>query len=310
MSREAVVSVKPYILFPLTPLHAGSGRAVAEAVDLPVQKDAFGCPVIWASSLKGALRSSFRTKRGGRITLEERAIFGPEIGEGGDYASALDVLEARLLAMSTRSLKGVYAYVTMPHLLERAKILLEYLEAYGVSKRSHLIGGILEEGTPVATTDKLLVNEDMLVLAEEPITDVKVSGELRKRVSDLIKNVRLPIEGNEVADRFVVVDDNIGKSLIRKSLTTSTRVALDYAKKTVRRGALWTEEYVPEMALLYTAMQMTDAKIRSEELRISKAKDLLEELLMTLGADDNGNFYLVLGGHETVGKGIVKFCSW
>jgi CRISPR/Cas system CMR subunit Cmr4 (Cas7 group RAMP superfamily) len=40
------------------------------------------------------------------------------------------------------------------------------------------------------------------------------------------------------------------------------------------------------------------------------AEKLFEELMSTLKSKDKKDFYLVLGGHETIGKGIVKFCGW
>ena len=40
----------------LTSIHPGVGRSEEAHVDLPVQRDEFGLPAIWASSLKGAVR--------------------------------------------------------------------------------------------------------------------------------------------------------------------------------------------------------------------------------------------------------------
>ncbi|RLF01570.1 MAG: type III-B CRISPR module RAMP protein Cmr4, partial [Thermoprotei archaeon] len=37
------------IFKPVTPLHVGAGRGLEEAVDLPLQRDNLGLPVIWGS---------------------------------------------------------------------------------------------------------------------------------------------------------------------------------------------------------------------------------------------------------------------
>jgi len=44
----------------LTPIHVGVGRGEATHVDLPLQRDEFGFPTIWASSLKGAIKSNLK----------------------------------------------------------------------------------------------------------------------------------------------------------------------------------------------------------------------------------------------------------
>ena len=54
-------AAKLMFIYALTPLHPGAGKAAAggSPVELPVQRDEFGFPTIWSSSLKGVLRSSF-----------------------------------------------------------------------------------------------------------------------------------------------------------------------------------------------------------------------------------------------------------
>lgn len=308
------LTCRPYILFPLTPLHAGSGRAIMEAVDLPVQKDAFGYPVLWSSSLKGALRSAFRRQKH-KVTEFEKAIFGPDIEMTEDYASAITILEAQLLAIPARSLKGIYAYVTTPHLLKRLRTSLEYLEALktpDVSEKKQIIDHVLQkaEKAPITSSNMLFVEPDTLVLAEETVTDVTANEKLASDVTNLLKGVNLPIGIKDISERFVVVDDDRGKQLIRKSLLLSTRIALDYEKKTVKRGALWTEEYVPEMSLFYTTVVMGEPKLKGGRETTYSPNELMDELLKTLNSDTNGNFYLMLGGDETIGKGVVKFCAW
>jgi len=312
---------KPYILFPLTPLHAGTGRTLMAAADLPVQKDTFGYPVLWGNSLKGALRSTFRRRTSAQTnnmqkpTIIEKAIFGPDIGITEDYASAITILEARLFALPVRSLQGVYAYVTTPHLLKRTKTLLEYLaslNAPNVSQKIQTISHMLEkeEKIPIASSNELLITSGTLVLAEETITNVTSDADLASDIKNLLEKVNLPINIEDISKRFVIIDDNRGKQLIRKSLLLLTRTALDYRTKTVRAGALWTEEYVPEMSLFYTTIMMRESKLKKEQETPHTPTQLLNKLLTTLNSDQNGNFYLILGGHETIGKGIVKFCTW
>jgi hypothetical protein len=61
MNAQACCSkAVPYLLFAVTPIHAGIGREEEEYVDLPIQRDFLGLPVIWESSIKGALRTNYR----------------------------------------------------------------------------------------------------------------------------------------------------------------------------------------------------------------------------------------------------------
>src|SRR5438552_3666676 len=129
----------------LTSLHPGSGTALG-AVDLPVQRERHThWPTIAGSALKGILRDACREKvkqqydddldtvqeeqrRNRRRKANEdellATVFGPakiSADQNDAYAGALSVTDARLLAFPVRSLKGVFAWVTCPAVLQRLK---------------------------------------------------------------------------------------------------------------------------------------------------------------------------------------------
>jgi CRISPR-associated protein Cmr4 len=56
--NQTAMSARLVFIEALTPLHPGAGRSVEGLADLPVQRDEFGFPTIWASSLKGAIKSA------------------------------------------------------------------------------------------------------------------------------------------------------------------------------------------------------------------------------------------------------------
>jgi len=102
-----------------TGLHPGSGTALG-TVDLPVQRERHTqWPVIAGSTLKGILRDACRRSTGNNGDLF--AAFGPETAEADKHAGALCLTDARLLAFPVRSLKGVFAWVTCPAVLERLR---------------------------------------------------------------------------------------------------------------------------------------------------------------------------------------------
>ncbi|RME39831.1 MAG: type III-B CRISPR module RAMP protein Cmr4, partial [Planctomycetota bacterium] len=116
----------------LTALHPGSGTALG-TVDLPVQRERHTqWPVIPGSTLKGILRDACRrSSRNNSETGEDEsaaegkknddllAAFGPETEKAHEHAGALSFTDARILAFPVRSLKGVFAWVTCPAVLER-----------------------------------------------------------------------------------------------------------------------------------------------------------------------------------------------
>ncbi len=100
-----------------TSLHPGSGTALG-TVDLPVQRERHTqWPVIPGSTLKGIVRDACRRAAGNNGDLF--AVFGPETAEASKHAGALSMTDARILAFPVRSLRGVFAWVTCPAVLER-----------------------------------------------------------------------------------------------------------------------------------------------------------------------------------------------
>ena len=60
------------------------------------------------------------TRRGkADATLKLNRLFGPPTAGAGEFAGALSVSDARLLAFPVRSLKGVFAWVSCPAVLTR-----------------------------------------------------------------------------------------------------------------------------------------------------------------------------------------------
>lgn len=120
-----------------TPLHAGAGSGAGE-IDLPVQREKHtGWPVVWASSVKGALRERAERWAGKDITKraqvaaafgkdgksedseEEKGAFGKERKGVDEYASALATSEAALLLLPVRSLTTHFKWVTCDAAIKR-----------------------------------------------------------------------------------------------------------------------------------------------------------------------------------------------
>jgi CRISPR-associated protein Cmr4 len=294
-----------YLLNTITPLHVGAGRAVG-LVDLPVERDGFGLPTIPSSGIKGALREHFRGNP------FETAIFGQRVQEVESYAGALTILDALLVAMPVRSLKGVWALATSPFILRRLK---EYMSCANIDSREvenaiNAFGGltpnevILSEGAReiMEIDGNLIINEEF---------KLAIRGESNE-LTELAKILHLP-----ESYRLIGIHDNLVRPIVERSLLRRARIKLQPETKTVEGGALWYEEDVPANTVFatliaYGKLRISDDRIKelSEDLKkeaegmkkdAGKVREYVESKMLK-----NGLGYLILGGHETIGRGLVK----
>jgi len=317
-----------------TPLHAGVGRTYGEAVDLPIQRDENNLPVIWASSIKGALRASkYLSFKAKNVEKCLDYIYGPSTPLGEyQFVSCLSILDARLFLIPVRSLRGVYAYATSPILLEYLKTYLDILKSCckNINSKlidnlyegiSNLLNNIRESLTKVSalvskrSREKLSIN-NMLILNEYFIKDYE------EFESNVINELSSIIFGNsELVDRIVILSDDIFMRIVNKSIIVINRVKLKYETKTVDAGP-WSEEYVPRgtvfvSAVLYSRPRFCIGDEKLSDLRM-KANEACAEVLKQVCKNsdicscdiwsifiDSGR-YMILGGHETIGKGIVE----
>ena len=124
---------RPLFLHCLSPLHAGTGSDLGY-IDLPIQREKHtGFPKVEASSLKGALREIFEGNEDKlkppfdilkKVNLQNNIdlSFG---SENDNSAGALGFTDARLLFFPVKSLKGIFAWITCPRILEKFKSELE-----------------------------------------------------------------------------------------------------------------------------------------------------------------------------------------
>ncbi len=381
MSNISVNVVPPFyassdliIIRTVTPVHAGIGRA-GSVVELPIQRDEYGYPCIYSSSLKGSLKSSLlhaflvESKDYAKARDAVQALLGAEPEEGEAFESSIAVLDAYLLAMPVRSLKGVYAYVTSPLLLRRFYERLEMLKTAFRGNGEGVAQGSLEELlTLLGEVAKVepSAGEAVCIGGKNECEDIKVKemGDIVALVEEYLLGLRNLKEsiGNisdEQADALIhfskkllkldkpllVIRDEDAKNIIDRSTLRFTRVRLERETKTVKSGGLWTEEYLPPKTLLHSMLLYKKPQLSSGFIgRIIGKGDIDEkaylEALKQLGLlsendaskiegvsdviskmeriaeavrgkvkeliDNQLKGYIILGGHETIGKGIVR----
>jgi CRISPR-associated protein Cmr4 len=281
-------------LHALTGLHPGSGTALG-VVDLPVSRERHTrWPLIPGSSLKGVLRAACSDKLD---ATEVAAIFGPGTANASDFAGAVSLTDARLLAFPVRSLRGVFAWVTCPAVLERLERdarLLGGLDAAVTSPRA-------ERGeVRCSAKSDLLVADERLILEEFEYRRTGDASGAAHWIAD--RAVADPATRERLRRNLVVLHDDDFTYFARHATEVLARVGLDYETKTVRRGALFYEEFLPPETLFYAGVLATDSRSREVELGAAGVLDLLTRSVPNV---------LQVGGDQTIGKGLcaVRFSN-
>ena len=307
-----------------TPLHAGSGKELG-VVDLPIQRERHTkFPKIEASSLKGALRESFAQQANATLKEKEKSnyatqnvdlAFGPADVSSNAHAAALGFTDARLLFFPVKSVRGLFAWVTCPRVLEQFRSDFAKLDQpLAVAGLDQLFQP--EEGHAWLlsdTTSLRLGNSERIILEEFAFkTEVKpaptVTGEpmgayLAKRLfgTDTWWSDKLQ------RDLVVLRDEDFG-DFVQLSTEVVTRIKINPKTGTVdaENGALFAEEFLPVDSVLYSLGLF--AKLFSQDtLRRDPDTELGSDVAMVQQYFRDGlDTTIQLGGDATLGKGVLR----
>lgn len=276
-------------------IHAGSGEKDG-VVDLPIQREAHtGWPVIFGSSLKGAMRSQVSRTKGERGELSLVTLFGPDslhAGASSDkiHAGALLVSDARLLWLPVRSLTSHTRFVTCPALLRR---LLADLQRAG-QPQSLVLPKVGELEALIAGNQigRLYLEEYAFTARTE--SALTPWGALLARFCDL--------DAQQILSQLTLIHDDLFAHLCQAAIPVHPHIALK-ADKSVRDGALWYEEALPPESLFYSLLLLTDARDGSG-LGAATLKDQAEQALLGDAP------YLQVGGNESTGMGWLQLTQF
>jgi CRISPR-associated protein Cmr4 len=285
-----------------TGLHAGSGTALG-TVDLPVQRERHTqWPTVPGSALKGILRDrcreSAKARHGSRKKANEEdadlvTVFGPgKVDESSSHAGALSVTDARLLAFPVRSLRGVFAWVTCPAVLDR---LRRDLALAGVAPPKDLPKVPEDTKALCPETSPLLVAGNHLVLEEFEF----VKDGTAEAVANWFADHVTADAGTKarLKTHLAVLSDDYFTHFAKHATEITARIGLDYSTKTVKEGALFYQEFLPPETLLY-------ALALAHESRNDRHEKSAGEVLTYLENHLPAGSVLQIGGDETTGKGL------
>lgn len=276
-------------------IHAGSGEKDG-VVDLPIQREAHtGWPVIFGSSLKGAMRSQVSRNKGERGELSLVTLFGPDslhAGASSDkiHAGALLVSDARLLWLPVRSLTSHTRFVTCPALLRR---LLADLQRAG-QPQSLVLPKVGELEALIAGNQigRLYLEEYAFTARTE--SALTPWGALLARFCDL--------DAQQILSQLTLIHDDQFAHLCQAAIPVHPHIALK-ADKSVRDGMLWYEEALPPESLFYSLLLLTDARDGSG-LGAATLKDQAAQALLGDAP------YLQVGGNESTGMGWLQLTQF
>lgn len=273
-------------------LHIGMGASVSE-VDLPIQRErTTRHPIVPGSALKGALRSQSTCDKSMKTI-----IFGPdpEENKAHEHAGAITVSDAYVVLFPVRALNGVFAYVTCPLALAR------------LARNAQLAGYAPGWNVPNVGKDTALVNTrnavtvNGKVVLEEFSFTATPSADADTIAAWLVKHA-LP-GGDEYAywrtklqDSLVILPDTDFRDFVLNSTEISTHVCLDSNTKTVKPGALWTEEALPSDVLFSSLVIVRGSRKQGDTTEADAISQSLREGLPAR---------LQIGGNETTGQGLV-----
>ena len=264
-------------LYAESQLHAGKGSDVG-IIDLPIQRErTTGFPII--QGIKGAIRAS-------GLVENVDSVFG-SWGDG-DTPGQVAFSEAKTLAFPVRHVKQLFVWVSCPLILSRV-CRLAYPEEENAIPQP-------EAGNALVSHANLLNGNGQKAVLEEWEIPARVETRLSiwaERLASLAPGSRLKAM---FADRLVIVDDSTFSQIVTTSTEVIPRIRIG-KNGVVEKGALWYEEYLPQDTILYTVLR--------EAYVNGKAKGLLEKVVAQLDQK-----YIVVGGNETVGKGLVFLRAW
>jgi CRISPR-associated protein Cmr4 len=249
-----------------------------------------------------------KDKKGNTLIVYNQAIdliFGPEDTEEA-HAGALIFTDARILLFPVKSLKGVFTWVTCPMVLERFKedLGLAKIIDHPLNVDFSTLINTLPEKTNIFIESKVVLEEFTFELKENKETS-KIAKYLADKIfpNDTYKFWREKLEKD-----LVILSDDDFEQFVTSSTEVITRTKIDDITGTVKSGALWTEEYLPQDTILYSITMASPVRVEKDEAKgVFNVGNPDKEAEMVLKFFELGIPNVIqIGGNQTIGKGIVR----
>ena len=300
--------------YAVSPVHMGAGSAIG-AIDSPIQREVHTKhPMLAGSGLKGALRHHFN-RAWPRAEGDDRKpnslinrIFGPDTS-ASDFAGALSLSDAQLVALPVRSVKGGFAYVTSPLVLAR------------LHRLATQAGMAVDWSTPTVAADRALAASTNLLHGKQLVLE---AFEFPAEVDDKLKSIAQWIathalggEGNSFfADKFkadlVLLHDTDFAHFARLAMVVEPHVCIDDETGSAKPTGLFYVENLPPETLMVGLAQASIERFKknsrsSDSAALLSAPEVLAHVFAGQGEAQPGigGKLLQIGGDATTGRGLV-----
>lgn len=305
---------QPFFLISETPVHPGSGTELG-AVDLPIQREKHtNFPKIEGSGLKGSIREVFENSEqdielgGHKIKLKDNIslIFGPDKREGEEHAGALAFMDAKILLFPVKSLKGIFAWITCPQVIERFK---EDMRKAGYGEE---VKGFEAKPNTLPESNNLAISSKIVL---EEYTFEVFSNERTGEIAEWLAEKIFPA-GEEDVYRYwreklkkdlVILPDDEFREFVSMSTEIVARTVIDDNTGTAKN--LWYEEYLPQDTILYSIAMASAVNVDEDKKGIFKGENSEKEAEKVIEYFKKGIRdlqFIQIGGNRTVGKGLVR----
>ncbi|MEI7811090.1 MAG: type III-B CRISPR module RAMP protein Cmr4 [Ignavibacteria bacterium] len=278
----------------ITSLHVGSGTSVS-TVDLPIQREKFtNFPVVAGSGVKGAIREYFEKSEDKKHV---EIIFGPE-KDGSDFAGAVSFSDAKILLFPVKSLKGVFAWVTCPMVIERFN---RDMKIVNPAFSALALPGTDKDSATVGTSSDCIIERKVILEDYELALNDKNNKEV-DRIAETIAGYIFKNATAYWADKLkkslIVLNDDAFKEFVEYSTEIQTRIKIG-ENGVVENGALFYEENIPAETVFYSVVLASNPHKKDFTEEISDSG----RILGVIGKLD-GRF-IHIGGDTTIGKGLT-----
>lgn len=284
----------------VTSLHVGAGRNPG-VVDLPIVRNNLDLPYIPASALKGSIKSACLLMHRSEPRRCER-VYGWDIRVRREtpenpYVSPVAFTDAHILLFPVRveTEEGVhYGYAAGEYnlrLLYTQLGLLARLDR-GLEEVKRVVECVLERGGCGGASENLVMN-GVFVPAR------RLEGGAAEGLRSLIPGAGEGSAQDMLSRNIYILNDDDFKSVVESGIIRVTRVRLNYRTKTVEHGALWTEEYIPELTVFWFFTLYRDTEAEGGSVDAEEARRMHHEVLEKMG------YNVAVGGRETIGKGLI-----
>jgi CRISPR-associated protein Cmr4 len=191
----------------------------------------------------------------------------------------LGFTDARLLLFPVKSMKGVFAWITCPMVLERFK---EDLGLCGIECKNGEDGTIRIplDNTLQTTDDKgkcLVANQNELGINGNVILE-EYAFEIQRTttIDDLAKFLADAVGTLEVNNKLVILSNDDFRDFVNLSTEVITRTKINPETGTVEKGTLFTEEYLPAETAMYSLALTTPVfQEKKDDLSLKNENDVM-----------------------------------